>query len=271
MEFGIMQGRLLPRPYPKLQEFPHTLWRDEFRLAKENGIKYIEWIFEADKFEENPIWSSPGRVEILSIINETGVSIPSLCADYFLPHPLFRDTDGLYLQIFKQLIPKAAEIGVSLILMPVLEEAELQDAEERELLIDVINSCADLLNAHNMRIGLETELPAHEYFKLIQAFNNQSVGVYYDAGNCASRGYDMKQDLEILFPVLFGVHVKDRIVGGPSVYVGMGDTNYLDAIPYLKSQNYQGRLIFQSFFEDDPIGTMCNSMGLISNMLKELF
>jgi sugar phosphate isomerase/epimerase len=269
MKYGIMQGRLLPRPYPKLQEFPHDSWQKEFALAREMNISCIEWIFEAEKFEENPIWTSQGRNEIVRVIKETGMIVSSLCADYFLVNPLHRDADGSSIEVFKQLLPKASEIGVSLILLPVLEEAELQGTEEREKLINTINSCSELLRKYKMRIGLETELPASEYLSLVQAFNNEHVGVYYDTGNCASRGHDMKQDFQVLLPYLFGVHIKDRKVNGPSVYIGEGDTNFKEGIPFLKSNNYQGNLIFQSFFEDNPIEEMRKSIKVITDFMED--
>lgn len=262
-----MQGRLLPRPYLKLKAFPHTLWRDEFYLAANLGMSCIEWVFEADRYEDNPIWDNDGRKEICDLVNKTGVQVPSLCADYFLTNPLHRDANGTSLKVFKKLVQKASQIGISLILIPVLEEAELKSIEEKKLLIAAINSCDDLLKKHKIKIGLETELSAQEYSELVKAFNNKSIGAYYDSGNLACKGYNMKQDIEVLFPILFGVHIKDRPFSGTSVYIGSGDANFKEGIPLLCKKGYNKPLIFESFYENDPIGTMKQNIIEIKNCI----
>jgi len=268
MKFGIMQGRLLPRPYPKLKAFPYTMWREEFTLTKNLGVFNIEWVFEADRYRENPIWTSEGREEICYLVKETGVSVPSLCADFFLKHPLHRDNDGKSLEVFKDLIQKVSEVGISLILLPVLEEAELKNDTEREQLICAVNDCVELLNEHRVRIGIETVLPAAEYLSLIREFKNDVVGAYYDTGNSACSGYDMKKDLEILYPVLFGIHIKDRPLNGPSVYIGSGDANFKEGIPFLKSQSFQGQIVFETFYEKDPVGTMHRNLEVIKGFIN---
>ena len=57
---GIMQGRLTPRGPKPIQFFPFDNWQNEFKDAVEIGINEIEFIFDFDRFEENPLWSDPG-------------------------------------------------------------------------------------------------------------------------------------------------------------------------------------------------------------------
>ena len=42
ISFGVVQGRLVQSPNGELQCFPGNLWPDEFVIARENGIKFIE-------------------------------------------------------------------------------------------------------------------------------------------------------------------------------------------------------------------------------------
>src|SRR5687768_6794672 len=83
---GVMQGRLSPRPPEKLQAFPWSSYAAEFPKAARLGLHSIEWIFEAPRFEENPLWTEAGREEILSLIEDSGVRVQSVCADYFMVH-----------------------------------------------------------------------------------------------------------------------------------------------------------------------------------------
>src|SRR3954464_11323134 len=88
LRIGVMQGRLSPRPVGKLQEFPHASYAAEFPKAARLGLHSIEWIFEAPGFEENPIWTPEGRQDIRRLIDDSGVRVQSLCADYFMLHRL---------------------------------------------------------------------------------------------------------------------------------------------------------------------------------------
>src|SRR6478736_2309064 len=85
---GVMQGRLSPRPENRLQAFPHQTWPEEFAKAKRLGFSYLEWIYEAERAEENPIASSAGRAAIRACATESGLPVGSVCADYFMIHRL---------------------------------------------------------------------------------------------------------------------------------------------------------------------------------------
>jgi len=242
-KIGIIQGRLSERPYPKLQEFPFDSWEQEFKYAAEVGFDSIEWIFEKNRYKENPIWSEEGRKRINNIIKETKVKVSSLCADYFLENPFFRRegyTLNENINILKELIKNSAEIGVEVILMPVLEGAEIRCEEDKYILYKAISECLSTLIECDIKIGFETELVAEEYLNLVRMFNHKNIGIYYDAGNCAAKGYDMKKDMEILKDYVINIHVKDRLNKGKSVFLGTGDTNFKEGIPYLVNNGFDG-------------------------------
>ena len=50
-EIGIMQGRLLPPINGHIQAFPENRWREEFAIARECGLGFIEWIFESFRYK----------------------------------------------------------------------------------------------------------------------------------------------------------------------------------------------------------------------------
>ena len=84
LRVGVMQGRLSPRPPGKLQEFPWHSYAAEFAKAARLGLHSIEWIFEAPRYEENPLWTESGREEIRELVASSGVRVQSVCADYFM-------------------------------------------------------------------------------------------------------------------------------------------------------------------------------------------
>jgi len=91
--FGIMQGRLTPSKGRGIQFFPFDHWQEEFRIGKELGIREIEWIFDYEQYEQNPLWTPEGVEQIRRICSETGVRIRSVCFDYFMRRPFFKAQD----------------------------------------------------------------------------------------------------------------------------------------------------------------------------------
>ena len=71
MGIGIIQGRLTPSRGRGLQFSPFEEWKQEFHVGKEIGIQEIEWIFDYERYEENPIWTETGCWEICEVIEDT--------------------------------------------------------------------------------------------------------------------------------------------------------------------------------------------------------
>ena len=57
IQFGVVQGRLTKSPPGCLQWFPQESWQEEFKVASNIGLNYIELIAEVQHNSENPIWS----------------------------------------------------------------------------------------------------------------------------------------------------------------------------------------------------------------------
>ena len=52
---GFMQGRLSPIVDNKIQAFPFDHWEKEFSIAKELGIKCMEWTLDYPNLRCNPL------------------------------------------------------------------------------------------------------------------------------------------------------------------------------------------------------------------------
>lgn len=250
---GIMQGRLSPPDTRRLQAFPHGTWEPEFEAARDIGLDSIEWLFEAERFRENPIWSESGRDRIRELSRQTGVAVLTLCADYFMPHRLHRaglTERAKNLRVLSHLIPAAASIGVRRILFPVLEESAVTTVAEAEQLAEGLGTVLEIAADHDIQIGLETELPAKAYRELVErcAGGSAALGVYYDTGNCAAKGLDVGKELRELSDLLCGVHLKDRELQGGSVRLGRGAVRFDDVFRSLAEVGYHGPLVMQTAF-----------------------
>ena len=249
-----MQGRLSPPPTGRTQSFHLTSWEAEFPRAKQCGFDAIEWLFEADRFERNPVWMDAGRDALLAASTQSGVRVRSLCADYFMAHPFFRvstDEQTRSVEILEKLIERAAAAEISTILIPVLEVAELRTRSDEVELLRCLERPLDRAAARGIRIGLETELPAADYRRLVEGAGHAALAVYYDAGNAAAKGFDAAEDIATLGHLLCGVHLKDRTVGGPSVPLGQGAVEFDAVFSALAVARYAGPLVIQSTSGND--------------------
>ena len=106
---------------------------------------------------------------------------------------------------------------------------ELRDshcAGERRIARCAAPTARCIADAEGVSIALETELPAGAYCALVEEAGHPALGIYYDAGNAAAKGYDLAADVRAIAPWLRGVHVKDRKRGGGSVPLGQGDADF---------------------------------------------
>jgi len=245
---GIVQGRLSPPVPGRLQAFPWRTWREEFSRARTCGFTSIEWVFEADRHDQNPLWTQEGVVAIRRQVEETGVRVDSICADYFMAHPFFGVSEQERqesIAALEQVIRRGAGIGAKTVLLPVLEDTEIRSRRDQQELLECLRRPLELAAAHRVRIGLETELPAEDYRALVEAAAHPALVVYYDVGNATAKGFDVASDVRVLGPYLGGVHIKDRRRGGPSVALGRGDVDFPAFFEALAEAGYDGPLILQ--------------------------
>ena len=256
-QIGIMQGRLSPPSPKRIQAFPWNSWEQEFAYARDQGVDSIEWLFEEDDYEVNPIMSNEGVERINELIEKHGVPVNSVCSDYFMPHPFFRASSEDIehsISVLKQLIRNTAIVGAKGILIPVLEISEIQTEDDERQLIKALRECAPEAEKYDIFLGLETELPAEQYAELIRHIDVDVVGVYYDTGNAAAQGYDTASDVRVLGPQLCGVHIKDRELKGSTVPLGDGAVDFATCLAAVKEVGYTGTLVMQSYFASDFLG-----------------
>lgn len=244
-----MQGRLSSPALGRLQAFPWQSWENEFDHARACGFDAIEWLFDAERYAENPLWTPVGRARIRERVDETSIAVPSVCADYFMWHPFFRAPDAereRSIEVLDRLVDAAAEVGIGAVLIPVLEMAEIRTADDQAALLESLREPADRAVERGVRLGLETELPASRYLELIEQADHGAVGAYYDTGNSAAAGHNVADALRRLAPYLVGVHLKDRPRGGPTQPLGQGGVDFDAVFTALEEVRYAGGVVIQS-------------------------
>lgn len=254
--FGVMQGRLLPKYKGRYQAHPVGYWQEEFYTAKEVGLNCIEFILDFNDAEENPLLSSKGVEEILKIAEKTGVSIHTVCADYFMEAPLHSENGDVVKQsqnILMRLLENGKQLKLSDIVMPCVDQSSLNGEKAQDLFYKNLSPTLSKAEEYNINISLETDLPPEPFANLVHRFNSKHVTVNYDTGNSASLGFDPTEELACYGNKISDIHIKDRKLSAGSVVLGTGDTQFEKFFNALKPLNYKGPFIMQAYRDDEGV------------------
>lgn len=246
MRLGIMQGRLSPaRERP--QSFPSDSWQEELARARSFGFELLEWLFTAAGYERNPIWSSEGVAIVRERVKASGLRVESICADYFVAHPLVRMPDperSQHIQVLNALIARAAELGSRVIVVPALEEGDVYGPDDIAALAGALRGSLSLAKAEGVTLALESNMPADRYLELVSAA--PLLGICFDTGNRTAAGLDIVSDIAHLARHVRVVHIKDRLLGGPNVPLGTGAAPLDAFLAALVDAAYSGPVILET-------------------------
>lgn len=268
---GIMQGRLSLPTDGKFQSFPKYTWEEEFYKAKKCGLKSIEWIFEADEHDKNPLSSDEGIKKIKKVCSETEVIIESVCADYFMDIPYFNSSkeDKINLQNkLKWLIRQAAKINVRYIDLPFVDASSIGGPENFDQVIEFVTPAIDVAENHNIIIALETDLNPKDFKALLKHFNHQNLRTNYDTGNSSGIGYDSKEELSAYGNFISTVHIKDRLLNNGTMPLGTGSANFEIFFTELSKLDYHGPIILQAAREKDEEKTAIANCEFVKDYLN---
>ncbi len=253
---GVMQGRLLPKYQGRYQAHPVGYWQDEFQIAGKLGLGLIEFIFDYDQAERNPLLNPEGLAEIRAVSERAGVRVKTICADYFMEAPLHGPDRAAVAQsgrMLKALLQNASALGVTDIVIPCVDGSALRNEQDILDFIQNIRPAGDLAEQLGVNLALETDLPPRAFEELLEALGSASFTVNYDTGNSAALGYDPLAELAAYGDRISDIHLKDRRRGGPSVELGTGDTDFRRFFEALSRTGYDGPLIMQAYRDEEGV------------------
>jgi len=272
---GFMQGRLVKSFKNTIQAFPETCWEEEFPKAEKIGFQKMEWVFDS---LTNPILDTNKHEKIISLSQKHNICINSICADFFMTHKLFSESEeqvSKNISILERLIKTSSSLGINFLEIPFVDSSSLQSESDINDLIKNISNIVTLSEENNVIINLETDLPPKIFKELICDFNSEYLKINYDIGNSTSLGYDIQEELKYIGSDITNVHVKDRIYGGNTVPLGTGDANLELFFKILSQINYKGDFIIQGAREDEesilPEETCSKYFNLVKNYLDKYF
>ena len=248
-DIAIMQGRLLPPLMGRLQAFPAHEWRKEFKKSRQAGISCIEWIYEKQNENLNPLSNDQGIIELLQIIKSSFVEVRSVCADYYMDEVLI-NSDGTFnakiVDHLSWLIQQASKLSIIYLIIPFVDKSRLKTRAQCKSLISLMQEIGPKVAKKGLEIHLETDLDPKEFSSMLQTIGHPSIKANFDIGNSASLGYDPKEEIEALAPFLGSVHVKDRVFGGKTVPLGEGDADFATCFDLIQRQGFSRHFVLQT-------------------------
>ena len=258
--FGIVQGRLTQSPPGCLQWFPQEDWKDEFNVAADIGVDYIELIAEVQYNPDNPIWTDSGIENIKQLVEVNNLSLYTLCNDYIVEN-LFLEEDVVQQNI--DLLEQGKKLGIMKYVMPFFDSSELSIDNMQEY-IEPLRKVAEAANIKDITVCLETILTGEELIKLLHLINMPNVKAVYDTGNRVAFGHDLAGDIRLLGDAIAHVHIKDKNIDNENVLLGTGLVNFEDVFYALNDIGYSGPYTFETTRGSNPINTAKYNMNLVN-------
>ena len=269
-----MQGRLLPKIDCRFQAHPFEYWQDEFPIASNLGLDCIEFIFDYDSFNENPLLTARGQREILEISRSTGVGVRSICADFFMDCPIHvsdKSQTAFALKILRRLLEASSNLGIMDVVIPCVDQSSIYNVESTKRFFSAIQSVIPLSERLEVRLCLETDLPPSRFFRLLKELDSDSVSVNYDTGNSVSLGYDFKEELAAYGKSITDLHIKDRTYGGASVPLGEGSMNFDQFFSCFSKINFEGIMIMQAYRDDEGLQIFTRQLEFLKEILSRYY
>lgn len=268
---GVIQGRLVPKFQGRYQAFPVGMWKEEFKVAQELGLDLIEFILDFNDVEENPLLKFGGVDEIVNAIKFSGVSVKTICADYFMEAPLHSSDDKIAKKSFKileRLLETSEILEITDIVIPCVDQSSLETNLSVDRFVQQISKIIPRIERQNINLSLETDLPPKPFVELLERFNSSNITVNYDIGNSAALGFDSDEELEAYGDKITDIHIKDRVLDGGPVKLGEGNADFDKFFSKLKEFNYQGPFIMQAYRDDEGVGIFKKQMDWVKKYLN---
>ena len=245
---AIMQGRLLPPQHGRFQCFPRERWREEFAHAAQAGLDAIEWIYDLQGVEMNPLATDAGIAELKALSREHGIAVISLCADYFMDRPFVSAGPAEFAELTRHLIwmlDRCRLAGIRRAVLPFVDASRIQSPAQEAAIVEMLQEVLPHAEKAGVELHLETAFGPNEFACMLAKLPHPFLKANYDSGNSSSLGYDVKIELAAYGSRVGSVHIKDRVRGGGTVPLGTGDADIPALLTRLAALSYRGDFVLQ--------------------------
>jgi len=243
-----MQGRLSSPKDNRIQFFPEN-WEREFELASQAQFDCIEWLYDFHDADTNPIATNEGIETIKSLMQHNNVKVNSLCAHCFIEKPLVGASAGKKnesLSLLGWLLSRLKMLGATRLVLPVEDAAHLTDSTEFERQLEWMKHALNLAEENQIEIDMETTLSPFSLAYFLDKLPHPLLKVNYDIGNSAGMGYDIKDEFSAYGHRIGSIHIKDKLLNGPTVALGTGFADFQLLASCLENINFTGDIVLEA-------------------------
>ena len=247
-KIGFMQGRLSPLENGKIQSFPWNNWEKEFEIGKKLKFNILEWTLDYDGLYFNPLMTNIGQKRIKQLIKKYNFNITSLTGDCFMQKPFWKlkkDRKRLQ-QDFLNIVARCIKLGIKKVVLPLVDNGRIENKKQELMLVNFLKNIKLFLKKNKVQILFESDFPPKKYINFIKKFDTSFIGINYDTGNSASKGFDPSEEIETYGKYIKNVHIKDRLFRGKTVPLGTGNADFKSIFKNLSKIKYNGNYILQT-------------------------
>lgn len=241
-DVGIRQGHFAPARNSAPQCVPRGRWEEEFELAARCGLSTIELSIDRRDSDANPVFTAAGRADLVRVASRHGVTTASARLDDLLHNPLaHRPVE----EFVGELASDLSEMSVATAVFP-LRGASASSWPPHPELVATLRRLGDRYARFGIRIALETDLPGSDLFRFLGVVAHRNVGVCFDTGSTTALGHETVEDVRLLGPAIWHVHVKNKDAFGVDVSLATGGTRIAAILAELHSAGYVGVLTLET-------------------------
>ena len=237
-------------------------WQEKLVTAKKLGFDFMEIsIDESDERLARLDWAKTERQNLRRAMDFAQIPLMSMCFSGHRRYPLgSRDplVRRMSLNLMEKAVRFAADLGIRVIQLAGYDVYYEKTGEDtRELFIEGLRAAAGMAARHQVMLGIEImDTPflnsIQKYLVYDRLVNSPWLTVYPDIGNLSAWGHDVNAELEIGFPRIVGIHVKEtRRVSETcdgafrDVPFGQGEVDFTSIFRKLKQLDYQGPFVME--------------------------
>jgi L-ribulose-5-phosphate 3-epimerase len=244
---GVMQGRLSPPINGKIQAFPVQTWQLEFQTAYNLELGGIEWTIDSHNFWGHPLIDIQKSHLVQNLREKTGFFLNTVTCDFFMQLQPWDSEIGLdeIFEMVTALANSAVLIEGLILIIPLVDSGSPKTAKDWVLLREFLHKLEPIFVKNKAKIAFEFDVEPIQQVEFVAHFESSIFGINFDSGNSASNGFDPAEELKVILPYLFNVHIKDRLFRGTTVPLGTGATDFKVIAEFFAKNPYKGNFVLQ--------------------------
>ncbi|GJJ81063.1 putative L-ribulose-5-phosphate 3-epimerase SgbU [Pasteurella canis] len=266
----------------------HLSWQDRLSIAKACGFDFVEIsIDETDERLARLDWSKAERIELVTAIISTGITIPSMCLSGHRRFPFgSRDeiTRKKAYEIMEKAIQLAVDLGIRTIQLAGYDVYyEEQDEGTIQRFQQGLEWAVALAASHQVTIAVEimdTQFISSisRWKKWDDMIRSPWFTVYPDLGNLSAWNDNVSEELKLGIDKISAIHLKDTYKVTATckgqfrdVPFGEGCVDFVQCFRTLAELNYRGTFLIEMWTEkaEEPITEIINARRWIEQKMKE--